>query len=146
MIHMLPIPFFTSKELACPCCGMIQMDINFAAALSFLRSKWGKPLTVNSVCRCPAHNARVKGHPDSLHLTVNEKWKTAGTMAADIAWRGWTKEQKIKFARMAHDIGLRIGLHDGFCHVDLGRTVPGIKPHTFLYGEWSGEFSPDEIL
>lgn len=146
MIHTSPIPFFTAKELACPCCDVIQLDINFAAHLGYLRAKWGKPLTANSVCRCPTHNAKVGGHQNSLHLTKNPKWKTAGTMAADIAWRGWSTEEKIKFARLAHEMGLRIGLHDGFCHVDLGRTIDGISARPFQYGTWSGEFTPDEII
>lgn len=144
-VHTTPIPFFSSKELACKCCGVIKMDAHFAATMSYLRSRWNGPLKANSVCRCPAHNARVGGHPTSLHLTENEKWKTAGTMAADIDWRGWLKSEKIRFARLAHSIGLRVGLHDGFCHVDLGRTL-GLSPRPFVYGTWSNEFSPDEVL
>jgi hypothetical protein len=145
MIHTTPIPFFASKELACSCCGVIKLDAHFAASLAYLRSQWNGPLKSNSVCRCPAHNKRVGGHPNSLHLTENEKWKTTGTMAADIDWRGWLKSEKIRFARLAHSIGLRVGLHDGFCHVDLGRTL-GLSPRPFVYGTWSNEFSPDEVL
>jgi len=144
-VHTTPIPFFTSKELACRCCGVIKMDNAFAARLSYFRALWGSPLKLNSVCRCPSHNTRVKGHPNSLHLTENAKWKTNGTMAADIDWRGWPKNEKIRLARLAHSIGLRVGLHDAFCHIDLGRSL-GISPRPFLYGVWANEFSPDDVL
>jgi hypothetical protein len=144
-VHVAAIPFFTNKELACPCCGVIKMDVHFAATLSYLRSKHGSSLTLNSACRCPAHNARIPGHKDSLHLIQNEKWKTAGSMAADVAWRDWPTQDKIKFARLAHSLGLRVGLHDGFCHVDLGRTL-GLPAKPFLYGTWSNEFNPEDVL
>ena len=142
--HTAAIPFFSNKELSCPCCGVIKLDVHFAATLSYLRSKHDSGLVLNSVCRCPSHNAKIGGHPTSLHLTQNEKWQTAGTMAADVAWRNWPTEGKIKFARLAYSLGLRVGLHDGFCHVDLGRKL-GISPKPFLYGTWGNAFSPEEI-
>lgn len=144
-IHNAGIPFFAYRELACPCCGVVQLDQHFAAALSFLRSRWNKPLTINSVCRCTAHNTRIGGHPNSLHLVQNPKWTTLGSMAADVAWRNWQAEDKLSFAKMAHSLGFRVGLHDGFCHVDLGRTL-GISPRPFVYGTWNNTFSPEEVL
>ncbi len=144
-VHSAGIPFFSYKELSCPCCGVVQVDQNFAAALSYLRSKAGRALKLNSVCRCTKHNTRIGGHPNSLHLIENPKWKTQGTMAADVAWRNWPTEEKLSFAKLAHGLGLRVGLHDGFCHVDLGRTLD-ISPRPFLYGEWSNAFKPEDVL
>jgi len=139
------LPFFPENELACRCCGVVKLDIRFAAMLPALRQVWGKPLTPSSVCRCPKHNVRVKGHPTSLHLTENSKWPTTGAAAADIAWRDWPTLDKLQFARMAHKHGFRVGLHDGFCHLDLGREL-GINPKPFLYGTWTGVFNPENIL
>jgi hypothetical protein len=139
------LPYFPAHELACKCCGLIKIDLEFAAMLPALRAAWGKSLTPTSVCRCPKHNVNVGGHPTSLHLTENPKWKTAGTMAADIAWRSWPTPEKLRFARIAHALGFRVGLHDGFCHLDGGRKL-GVNPRPFLYGEWSGAFKPDEVL
>ena len=139
------LPYFPKHELACKCCGVIKLDLEFAAMLPALRAAWGKSLTPASVCRCPAHNSKVGGHQTSFHLTENPKWKTAGTMAADIAWRDWPTTEKLRFARIAHAFGLRVGLHDGFCHLDGGRKL-GVSPRPFLYGDWSGAFSPDEVL
>jgi hypothetical protein len=140
-----PIPFFPEAELACRCCGELKLDIRLAVMLPALRKSWGKPLTPTSVCRCPKHNARVKGHPTSLHLTTNQKWETGGSGAADISWKDWPTLVKLQFARMAHDHGFRIGLHDLFCHIDIGREL-GLSPKPFVYGVWSIPFSEEDVL
>jgi hypothetical protein len=121
------------------------LNINFAAKLPALRVEWGKPLTPNSVCRCVIHNKRVHGHPYSLHMTINPKHPIKGSAAADIRWRDWPTEEKLRFARMAHRHGFSIGLHDGFCHVDL-RTEAGLGQGVFIYGEWSKPFKIDEVI
>jgi hypothetical protein len=139
------LPFFPARELACRHCGVIKLDTDFAAMLTALRSTWGSPLMPTSVCRCHAHNKSVGGHPNSLHLTENAKWKTFGTMAADIRWSKWDTEEKLRFARHAHKMGFRVGLHDIFCHIDLGRKL-GINPRPFVYGAWANEFTADEVI
>ena len=139
------IPYFTKAELCCKCCGSTVLDINLAVMLPNLRQMWGKKLTLNSVCRCTKHNEAVKGHPSSMHLVKNPKWPTEGAGAADIAWRNWQTPDKLRFARLAHDLGFRVGLHNGFCHVDIGRLY-GIKPTPFIYGDWSNQFAVEDVL
>ena len=140
-----PIPYFPESELACRCCGELKMDIRLAVMLPSLRQSWGKPLSPTSVCRCPKHNVRVKGHPTSLHLTKNPKWETGGAGAADIAWKDWPTLVKLQFARMAHDHGFRIGLHDHFCHIDIARGL-GLPSKPFVYGMWSKPFNAEDVL
>ncbi len=139
------IPYFTSKELACKGTGVILLDRRFAAALPHLRVEWGKPLAPTSVCRTPSHNVAVGGHPNSLHLTENPVRNTHGCMAADLAWRGWPTQEKLDFARLAYRLGWAVGLHEGFVHVDLRRHV-GLPKVVFLYGAWSGAFSPADVF
>lgn len=138
------IPFFSESELKCKGSGELALDPRFAAALSFLRASWGKPLIPTSVCRSWAHNVEVGGHIRSLHLTDNPAHPTLGTCAADIAWRSWSRAERLAFARHAFKLGLSVGLHNGFCHVDY-RTVIGLPQAVFLYGEWSGEFSLEDV-
>lgn len=139
------LPYFPRHELACKGSGIIKIDVRFAARLPALREAWGKPLTPTSVCRSPAHNKAVGGHPNSLHLTENHRHPTAaGTLAADISWRDWNRADRISFARLAWDMGFAVGLHDGFVHVDL-RAVVGLSPTVFLYGTWTGDFGPRDI-
>lgn len=157
MIWTDEIPYFTRKELDCkgsrkldangnpiPGTGVICLNVQFAALLPALRVNHGGPLHPNSVCRTPAHNKAEGGHPRSLHLTENPKHPIRGCAAADIAWRQWSVEEKLRFARLAWRMGFSVGLHNGFCHVDL-RTVAGLPQGVFLYGAWSGWFTPDEV-
>lgn len=141
------IRFFSERELACKGTGEIHMDPRFARALPELREAWGKPLHPNSVCRTPAHNAAVGGHPRSMHLTDNPMWPTVGTMGCDLRWRGWPVEDQLAFARLAWSMGWAVGLHDGFIHIDrrgdLG--LPNLPQNVFLYGTWSGAFAPQEV-
>jgi hypothetical protein len=139
------LPYFPVNEIACKCCGLVKIDLRFAAMLPALRRAWDEPLTPTSLCRCPAHNAKSGGHVTSLHLTDNTKWPTTGSAAVDIAWRAWPTAKKVAFARLAHRQTFRVGLHDGFCHLDLGRILE-MSPKPFLYGTWTGAFAPEDIL
>jgi hypothetical protein len=151
-----PIEFFNHAELECkgsrkdnaPGTGVIKLDPRFAAALPELRRAWNKPLTPNSICRTPEHNAKVGGNPNSLHMTENAKWPTIGTMAADMSWRGWPVEEQLAFARVAWGMGWSIGLHNGFCHVDRRADLglPNLPQSVFLYGEWANNFNRDDIV
>jgi hypothetical protein len=144
------IPYFPMRELECPCCGSVMLNREFAAKLPALRVEWGRPLTPNSACRCANHNRSLNGgrggHPNSLHLIKNPKHPLEGSAAIDIQWRHWSTEDKLRFARMAHRHGFSVGLHDGFCHLDL-RTVAGLRQLVFLYGgAWASPFTPDEVI
>lgn len=133
------IEFFSSEELACKGSGVIRLDPRFATALVELRRAWGKPLSPSSVCRTPKHNASLKdAHPTSLHLTENPKWPTFGTMACDIKWREWSLQDQLDFAKLALSRGWRVGLHNGFCHLDRLLDIAPESKKVFLYGTYTG--------
>jgi len=142
------IEFFSEAELRCKGTGVIKLDPRFAQALPELRRAWGKPLTANSVCRTPEHNKKVGGSPNSFHLTQNAKWPSLGTMAIDIGWRGWNRETRIEFCKLAWSMGWSVGLHNSFVHLDrradLG--VVGLNQAVFIYGAWSNDFGRAEIV
>lgn len=156
-----PIQFFAAHELDCkgtrrrgedgqliPGTGVIKMDPRFAQALPFLRSEWGRPLSPTSVCRTPEHNRNTKdANPNSLHMTENPKWPTLGTMGADISWANWSTEDRLAFARLAWRLGWSVGLHRSFCHVDrrADLNMAALPKHVFLYGTWTGEFTPEDV-
>lgn len=140
-----PLPYFSKGELACQHCGVIRLDPEFAVHLPMLRHTWGAPLRPTSVCRCPEHNAAVKGHPRSLHKTDNpDRKKAKGTMAIDISWMAWPIQRKLRFARTAWLLGWSVGLHNRFCHLDR-RTAVGLPRKVFLYGQWAGEFDAYDV-
>lgn len=139
------IPFFSRRELACKGSGVLLLDIRFAIALPVLRQAWGRALTPTSVCRTPAHNVAERGHPNSWHLTENPERPSHGCMAADLHWRSWSTEKQLRFAQLAWRLGWAVGLHDGFIHVDRRGDCAGWAPTVFLYGTWSGPFTPDDV-
>lgn len=61
---------FSRNEFACKCgCGYATPDPRLLIAMDELRERLGGvPLTINSACRCHAHNKKVKGSPRSQHL------------------------------------------------------------------------------
>lgn len=61
--------YFTLDEFACKCgCGFSAIDFELGQVLDALRDFFDKPITVNSGCRCEAHNLRVGGAMHSQHL------------------------------------------------------------------------------
>lgn len=59
-------PHFVEAELACRCCGKLQINPELVTKLEALRQLVGKPVLVNSGYRCPAHNRAVGGEPTPI--------------------------------------------------------------------------------
>ncbi len=101
---------FTPAEIACPCCGAIQVDEEALDKLQETRQRVGKPLRVNSAYRSAAHNKAVGGSPTSQHLHGR---------AFDVALSvGVTREALTRLAKAAGFTG--IGQYDSFVHLDTG--------------------------
>jgi uncharacterized protein YcbK (DUF882 family) len=63
---------FKRSEFACGCgCGFQTIDYELADILDDVREHFGKPVRINSGCRCAAHNKRVGGSPGSQHVYGN---------------------------------------------------------------------------
>ena len=75
---------FSHSELACPTTDQVRLAAGFGEALERLRVELDEPIYLTSACRSPMHNAKVKGHPRSLHLVVNGHWGTGGCCAVDV--------------------------------------------------------------
>ena len=63
---------FSHSELACPATDQVRLASGFGEALERLRVELDEPIYLNSACRSPLHNAKISGHPRSLHLIVKE--------------------------------------------------------------------------
>ena len=62
---MTPVHF---RHAYCPCCNKVFLHARLVAALTWLDRDFAPRFRVTSGYRCPAHNAAVHGHPQSLHL------------------------------------------------------------------------------
>lgn len=118
--------YFSKKELECKCgCGIANIDDKMLSKLNMLRHLIGKPLTLNSACRCSQHNKNVGGVSTSLHITTQEK---AGT-AVDIR----CSDKHMRYLIVEAAIALRftgIGVHKSFIHLSNNDAV---KEGVFLY-------------
>ena len=127
---------FSAKELGCRCCGTIRVHEAFLGVLEKVREAT-KPLHLISCSRCYSHNSKIGGHKSSLHLIDNQKHLTP-TIAADVSTVRWSNAEKLKFAKVAEDHGLSMGLKRNSIHVDY-RHLIGLKQIVFFYGytpEW----------
>ena len=85
-----------------------------AKNLQVLRDFLGEPLSILSAYRTPAHNAKVGGKPNSMHLQA---------MAADLTCKSKTPKQlhaiieKLIVDKKMKQGGL--GLYKGFVHYDI---------------------------
>jgi hypothetical protein len=127
-------PHFTARELQCKCgCGLARFHPGFLDDLESLRVEFGRPMRVNSACRCKAHNGAVKGHARSLHIGDEMVQPTQrGALAVDIATPSGLYRGEL-FA-LGWDEGWSIGWNAarGFLHLDR-RNYVGLSQTSFDY-------------
>lgn len=115
--------YFKDSELADKATGIVQLAPacasypGFGARIDALRQAWGKPLIVNSCCRSKAHNAKVGGHPRSLHVYDFPYHDTGGAAAIDFKLMK-TPEETEQFKRLAYSMLFSVGDEAGCIHCD----------------------------
>ena len=123
---------FSHSEPACPTTDQVRLAAGFGEALERLRVELNEPMHLTSACRSPLHNAKVRGHPRSLHLIVNGHWGTSGTCAVDVgAIEG---EFKAKLITLALDQEWSVGVASNFIHLDQRSRYCGLPQVVFHYG------------
>lgn len=128
--------FFTSEEFACKCKNMncegkppkLAMQSTLVQALNRVREEFGKPITVTSGYRCPAHNKAIGGSPKSQHMM--------GT-AVDIQPASGKKEDLERLYQLCLEEKAFTGVGDGrkkrFVHVDCRALKAGEKRKEWPY-------------
>lgn len=118
---------FWLHEAACRCgCGLGARKEDVSAELvdrlELIRADLGgKPITVTSWLRCPAHNAAQRGAVNSAHLR--------GT-AVDIQVAGGVLRYRVVVAAVRR--GIRgIGIAESFVHLDMDREL--VRPSLWGY-------------
>jgi len=104
---------FSRKEFACQCeCGFDTVDTDLLKILEKVRVHFGKPVTINSACRCANHNKNIGGSDKSQHKLGR---------AADIVVKGKSPDQVAEFIEKAYpDCGM--GVYKTFTHLDSRGT------------------------
>ena len=117
--------YFTNDEIACKCCGEAKVMDSFAVRLEEFRSAWGRPMVVNSCCRCSKHNQNIGGAAKSFHL-FGQKSTTGvdATCAIDISTKGMTGADRHALAYLAMQRGWSVGVAKTFLHFDRRSDYP----------------------
>lgn len=112
---------FTRAEFACRCgCGQDAVSLELVTKFQKVRDYFG-PLRLTSGFRCPEHNRRQGGVPNSAHL--------AG-LAVDLECT-LSLSRYILIARLMEAGFQRIGIGKTFMHADLDTTK--VKPSIWTY-------------
>ena len=94
----------------------MRLAAGFGEALERLRVELNEPMHLTSACRSPLHNAKINGHPQSLHLVINSLWATGGTCAVDVA--ATDGQYRAKLIALALDQKWSVGVASNFIHLD----------------------------
>jgi peptidase M15-like protein len=123
---------FSKAELACRCCGELQIDQKLIDALEQLRGLVGTEILIHDGYRCTAHNQDVGGVTDSEH--------TRG-LAADVGIPGLSLQQMYEMAlQIPTFVGGGIGVYDGgFLHLD-------VRPYAARWARVRGQYVGIEHL
>lgn len=105
--------YFKVSEYICPCgCDLVAMHDNALYMFDKIREKYGKPMVVNSGCRCKDYNEKIGGSPNSAH-TLHGGY----TYAIDTPCTNST--DRYKLIKAALECGCkRIGIAKTFIHLD----------------------------
>lgn len=112
--------YFASDEIGCACgCGFQAASAEFLEHLDTLRERVGRPLLVNSFCRCPTYNQAVGGIPDSPHQQG---------LAVDFFCLADDLRQAIvrNWLAIVHaaQLPLRVEFGYDYLHLDIDRSKP----------------------
>lgn len=100
--------YFKRDEFACKCgCGFDTIDFELVCLLDKIREHFDQPVTINSACRCEAHNRAVGGEAGSQHLRGR---------AADIVVKNIPPALVAELAELLEVGGL--GDYESFTHID----------------------------
>ena len=123
---------FSRSELACPTTDQVRLAASFGEALERLRVELDAPKHLTSACRSPMHNAKVRGHPRSLHLIVNGHWGTGGMCAVDVV--AIDGNFKAKFIALSLDQDWSVGVASNYIHLDQRSRYCGLPQVVYHYG------------
>lgn len=115
MLRKSTARYFSTKELACPCCGKLSVDEALLERLDAVRERLGVPIEVGSCYRCPRHNRAKRGASRSLHLL-------SGAVDIDTLGRIPALDLAEIYCETFPRVGIyrTVGMDNGFFHVDLG--------------------------
>jgi len=100
--------YFKRAEFACKCgCGFDTIDYGLVKVLEQVREYFGKPVTINSACRCKTYNKSIGSTDASQHVLGR---------ASDISVKDTPPSAVADYAESLNVGGL--GRYATFTHID----------------------------
>lgn len=104
---------FNREEFECSCgCGFNTVDYELVNVLEDVREKFGKPITINSGCRCDDYNRSIGGAYESKHKYGIAADIVVGDTDADVVYFYLEDKYKDKYG---------VGRYNGRTHIDVRR-------------------------
>lgn len=127
MSDRLVTPHFKHSELACPCCGKMNMPQHMLDFIERVRTSLNMKMKITSAVRCGMYNAKLGSKITSAHLQG---------LAIDVFCP--SESYRFKLLAAAFSMGvLGVGIYDNpkdlskkFVHLDLLNRVAG--PQTWV--------------
>ena len=106
--------YFSRIEFECQCgCGFDVVDYELGEVLDELREHYKVPVTINSGCRCKAHNKAIGGAYNSTH--------TLGK-AADVVVKDVPSDDVYEYLNSTYNHKYGVGKYVGRTHIDVRPT------------------------
>src|SRR4030042_1518705 len=107
---------FKRVDFSCKCkCGFAAVDAELLGVLEAIRAHFGKPVNIDSGCRCLEYNKTVKkASPNSYHVKG---------MAADIWVTGVPPDEVQTYVLSHYPDKYGIGSYKNFTHIDVREGV-----------------------
>lgn len=110
------------SEIACKCgCGFDTMDIKTVEVFQALRNHIGKPIKINSGCRCPKRNEEEGGRPKT---DVSRGSQHLYGRAMDCKMSSADVEKGWKFLNEQYEGRYGFGKYKTFIHIDTRTEGP----------------------
>lgn len=106
---------FTIEEVMCKCCHEYIIRSKLLSAVQNLRDNIDTPIIVTSWYRCPNHNKKIGGEPQSLHM----EGKACDLVVPDLGLVELYNQ--IEAIPWLNDGGIGFYPQKNFIHVDIGR-------------------------
>jgi hypothetical protein len=113
----MTLEFFTDEEIMSPDTKEYVLAEDFGVALDDLRWQFGKPMILNSAARSEDYNAKIGGHPRSLHVYDNPVHPTGGCCAVDVKMTD--SQERARLVMLALEHGWSVGVASSYIHLDL---------------------------
>ena len=106
---------FSRHEFGCKCgCGFDAVDFELRDVVQKVRDYYGKPVTINSGCRCLKYNRSIESTDNSQHIKAK---------AADISIAGVLPAEIFSYLDNEYPHKYGIGLYQTFVHIDVRKVM-----------------------